>query len=60
MAAKKRTRNSSVKHVLVRGSRKNPVPMLASARKGTLTKLAKLLKGHFPGSRVRVEKVKLS
>ena len=62
MAAKKRARRSAtgeVKHVLLRGSRRNPVVMAAAPKKGKLSKLAKFLKSHFPGSRIRVEKVKL-
>lgn len=61
MAARKRTRRASatVQHVLVRGSRRNPVPMIATRRKGTLKRLARLLQTHFPGSKVRVQKVRL-
>ena len=61
MAAQRKTRRSSttVKHVLVRGSRRNPVPMIATRRKGTLKRLARLLQTHFPGAKIRVQKVKL-
>jgi hypothetical protein len=64
MAVKRRSRRKpaavpKTKYVLVRGSRRNPNVMAAAPRKTRLTKLAKFLKSHFPGSRVRVEKVKL-
>jgi hypothetical protein len=60
MAARKRTRRATtVQHVLIRGSRRNPVPMIATRRKGTLKRLARLLQTHFPGAKVRVQKVRL-
>ena len=62
MATRKKSRRaarSEVKHVLLRGSRRNPVVMAASPRKTSLSRMAKFLKSHFPGSKIRVEKVKL-
>jgi hypothetical protein len=60
MSSKRQARHKGeVKHVLLRGSRRNPVIMAAAPRKGRLTRLARFLKSHFPGSKVRVEKVKL-
>lgn len=63
MAARRRKRTgkkAKVQYVLVRGSRRNPAPMIATRKQGTLTRLARLLRGHFPGSRIRVQKVRLS
>lgn len=48
-----------MKHVLLRGSRRNPVIMAAAPQKARISRLARFLKSHFPGSRIRVEKVKL-
>lgn len=61
MAGKKRTRRRTgeVKHVLLRGSSRNPVIMAAAPQKSRLSSLARFLKSHFPGSRIRVEKVRL-
>jgi hypothetical protein len=63
MAARRQTRRvakkATVQYVLVRGSRRNPAPMIATKKKGTLKRLARLLQTHFPTSRIRVQKVKL-
>ena len=59
MATRKRTKKSQVKHVLVRGSRKDPVVMATARRKGSLSRMAKFLKSHFRGANVRIERVRV-
>ncbi|MBZ5523579.1 MAG: hypothetical protein LAP21_15200 [Acidobacteriia bacterium] len=56
---KRRTKTTTAKYVLVRGRASNPVPMIASKRKGALNGISRLLRTHFPYARVRVQKVKI-
>lgn len=61
MATKKRAKRKVTKltNVLVRGTTKNPVPIIASRKKGALDRLARVLRGHFPGKKIRVMRVKI-
>ncbi len=58
--SRSRTRASSPagKYAVVRGAKRNPTPMITKLGKGAANRVAKFLRSHFPGKKIRVVSAK--